>query len=306
MIFTIAIPVHNGACSIMQTLDSCINQDFDLEYDILVVDNASTDDTVERIKTLSDPKIRLIEESELVNVSANHNRCLLNAKGDYVIFCHADDVLLPSALSDFFHILERRRFPSRYVLWGHSMFRDFQSALLNTPWKINELIVGERAYTIFLVRGITPSATCYSRESFVNEGGFIEFEHWYDPTDLFSMIKLAFRGFSFEMVENMFFNRRVASRAKKETPLRVYLEAFEEGVLWLKDNLEHEDMLKFLSPDFVRIPPLYFLYCLSSHKAFRRPVAKSCMKYLIKNPTNLRHRHLISALLRSLFLKSRY
>lgn len=308
MLFTIAVPVHNGSKSVVNAVKSCLSQDFNEDYEVLVVDNASTDDTVAQVKSIEDSKsrLRLIEEGELVNVSSNHNRCLKEAKGDYIVFCHADDALLTTALRDMHHALERRRFPERYILWGHSMFRDFQTAILNTHWRVGELIVGQRAYTIFLRFGLTPSGTCYPRKSFLDAGGFIEFEHWYDLTDQFTMISLAFKGFSFEMAEQMFFERRIASRAKKEVSTKVVLEAFGEGVEWLKDNMSFVEISLLLDPRFVRLPPLYFWHCFSYHKGFQKHVAKACMKWLAKNPTNIRHGLLLSALFRSVFSKGRH
>jgi len=60
MLFTIAIPTFNNENTILTAIKSALNQDIDIEYEVLVVNNASTDLTLEKIKSIKSSKMRII------------------------------------------------------------------------------------------------------------------------------------------------------------------------------------------------------------------------------------------------------
>lgn len=304
MLFTVAIPVHNGGETIRTAVESCRNQDFSQDYEVIIIDNASQDSTVSNVKDLLDERTKLVEEKQLVTQWENHNRCMRKAKGNYILFCHADDYLLPSALTTIHRKLEERRFPNKYVLWGHSMFRDFEGALLDTHWRKNELIVGQRAYSIFLQSGVTPSGTCYSRKSFLLEGGFADLQNRVAPSDCYSMIKLAFAGFSFEMMDDMVFIRRFASTLTKNVDKQQIMEANQEGVSWLVNFINTDDVSSLLYPSYVKVPPSRLLYIFSYYKKYKKLVRNACIKFLLKKPTNIRNKTFMNALFRSCFARA--
>lgn len=89
---TIAIPVYNGARYIEDAVRSALAQE-GVDFEVLVVDNASTDDTVERVIAMSHPRLRLIRNDENVGMTRNFNRCLEMARGHFIKFLCADDML---------------------------------------------------------------------------------------------------------------------------------------------------------------------------------------------------------------------
>lgn len=60
MLFTIAIPTYNNASTIRNAVDSALNQDYNQEYEILIVNNASTDSTLDKLSDYTDSKVRII------------------------------------------------------------------------------------------------------------------------------------------------------------------------------------------------------------------------------------------------------
>ena len=289
MIFTIAIPTYNNENTIFTAVNSALDQDTKIEYEVLVVNNASTDLTLEKIKNIGNSKLRILCNKSAVSMYENHNICLKEAKGDYILFCHSDDKLEPNAIEILYDKISKRKFPKKYVVWGHSLFRDFQSALLRTNWNINEGIVGERAYTLFLFGGLTPSGTCYSRKSFLKQEGFIELKNKLALSDCITMINLAFNGFMFEMIDYLYFIRENASTAVINTKLEEILYSFEIGSKWLIQNLDENKILKIINPSSYTIKtlhgiPIEFQYAFSKYKKYKKIILKLCIKNLIKYP----------------------
>lgn len=211
MLFSILIPTYNNERTIAKAIDSALNQDYDGEYEIVIVNNASTDSTLSVIESYSDSKIKVISNLSTVHMYENHNICIQNAEGDYVIFCHSDDELYPEALKILANKIKERMFPLRYVVWGHSMFRDFCKELhKNTRFSLNTMFSGEIAKQIFLDSAVTPSGTCFRRDSMLRLGGFPVIMDSYDMDWAFEVIA-AFNGWEFEMMDRMVYKREFAS-----------------------------------------------------------------------------------------------
>ena len=104
---TIAIPNFNGAKNLQRTIKSCKKIQIPLQdYEILIVDNCSTDNSIDIINELDRefPNIVLIKNKENVGRIQNWNICLENAKGKYLIFLFSNDMI--NELNEIHEILE--------------------------------------------------------------------------------------------------------------------------------------------------------------------------------------------------------
>ena len=282
MLFTIAIPTYNNQATIRKAVLSALNQDFDDDFEVLVVNNKSTDKTKQILKSIKNDKLRIIHNKRNVTMYANHNICLREAKGDYILFCHSDDILLKKALSVLKQKISERDYPSKYVVWGHSLFRDYFKVLIEFGWNINERIVGEFSPYIFVQRGLTPSGTCYSRESFVQYGGFFELKHRLQPSDSISMINIAFNGFIFEMIDDMYFERRNASTLSNVKDKERFDSFDEVGDLVI--SLYNDQIINELLFAKGKSIFSYYTYTLSRFRRYKILLLKSCILILFKNP----------------------
>lgn len=93
---SIIVPLYNASRYIEKCLDSCIMQDYP-NCEIIVVNDGSTDDSVERIKPYLD-KIRYIYQ-ENMGGSAARNAGLDEARGTYVFFLDSDDIIFPDTIT---------------------------------------------------------------------------------------------------------------------------------------------------------------------------------------------------------------
>jgi glycosyltransferase involved in cell wall biosynthesis len=215
VLITIAIPTYNSENTISETLESCLNQKYSEDYEILIVDNNSNDNTLQKVQNFQKyGNIRIAKIDKTVSMYENHNRCVNFAQSDYLVFCHSDDQLFPNTLDNFHSIIKMRKFPRKYICWGRSYFRDFSPQIEDQYISLCEVFKDEKAITVFSNGGLTPSGTMYSLNSFRKVGGFIACDNpKSDSLDFSTMIYLAIMGFHFEMRDEYFFKRRFSSTA---------------------------------------------------------------------------------------------
>ncbi|AFS15108.1 glycosyltransferase family 2 protein [Mycobacterium paraintracellulare] len=96
-LISVCVPMYNNAATIERCLRSVLDQD-GVEFEIVIVDDQSTDDGAAIAASLLRPGDRLIRNDSRLGLNGNHNRCLELARGDYIQFLHGDDWLLPGAL----------------------------------------------------------------------------------------------------------------------------------------------------------------------------------------------------------------
>ena len=94
---SVCLPTYNGADYIEEALRSILNQTYQ-DFELLVVDDGSTDTTLDIVQSISDPRIQLHRNPERLGIPANWNRCLELAAGEFVCLFHQDDVMLPENL----------------------------------------------------------------------------------------------------------------------------------------------------------------------------------------------------------------
>jgi glycosyltransferase involved in cell wall biosynthesis len=107
--FSVIIPTYNRANLLKIALDSFANQQYK-SYEIVVVDDGSTDNTSEIIKQISDPRIRYykIENNER---GAARNFGWLESFGEYVTFLDSDDVVYSNHLQQAFAFIKKMNNP---------------------------------------------------------------------------------------------------------------------------------------------------------------------------------------------------
>jgi glycosyltransferase involved in cell wall biosynthesis len=294
MKFTIAIPTYNNVNTIEKAIDSAINQFFNYEFEVLVVDNCSNDGT-DKILDNYKGKITRVRNIQTVSLFENHNICIEKAKGDYIIFCHSDDQLLYDALSKYYDILDKRNFPSKYVLWGRSMFRDFYNNWNNAGFYLNEIASGMNSLDVFFGGGLTPSGTCYSRKALLELGGFLNMNHKLAPSDLVTMWKLAINHFEFEMVDRIFFNREFASTASGPNYSYSNIkDSFSDAISCLKSDLPEEKfevlLEKFKST--TNFSPFLFNVLIENKYLKVSDFRRRLFKEIIKKPFCIRNREI--------------
>ena len=96
---TVAIPVYNGEGYVHLAIQSVLDQTYS-DFELLIVDNCSTDGTLEVVKAFSDPRIRLHVNTSNLGMVGNWNRSVELATGEYIKFLSHDDLLDTTCLEE--------------------------------------------------------------------------------------------------------------------------------------------------------------------------------------------------------------
>jgi glycosyltransferase involved in cell wall biosynthesis len=102
---SVVIPAFNEEKYIKKSITSILNQTYQ-NFEILVLDDASTDNTTEIVKSIGDYRITLIENKTNQGVVKNLNTALNVAKGKYFARMDADDMSLPDRLEKQVRLME--------------------------------------------------------------------------------------------------------------------------------------------------------------------------------------------------------
>jgi glycosyltransferase involved in cell wall biosynthesis len=94
---SVLIPAYNEASFIRFAVESVLAQTF-ADFELVVINNASTDGTSAVVRSIPDSRIRLIDEAQHVGPAANFNRALHQARGEFLKFLPADDIIYPACL----------------------------------------------------------------------------------------------------------------------------------------------------------------------------------------------------------------
>ena len=94
---TVLMPVYNGAEYIREAIDSVLGQTFE-NFELLIIDDGSSDNSIDIIKSYSDPRIILIKNNYNIGLVKTLNKGLDNAKGEFIARIDQDDVCYPERL----------------------------------------------------------------------------------------------------------------------------------------------------------------------------------------------------------------
>jgi len=188
---TIAISTYNSGKYILETLDSLLLQSYK-NIELIIGDDASTDDSLAKVRNwvAKDENrnhftnVKILEVEKNTGPSANGNRKLKAATGEWIKFLGADDTLMPSCIDDNMQFTENN--PEVKVLFSKlNIYKNtFQekNLIITTPEKITQESIfwptrtAESQYRMLLVSDrihFSPSVFLH-RETLLSVGGFDE------------------------------------------------------------------------------------------------------------------------------------
>ncbi len=111
------VPVYNKGHALEATLASLLNQDGPFDSEFIFVDDASTDNSVSLLEHNSDPRISIIRNADNRGPAIRLNQGARAARGDYLQFIDADDVLAKQATATMLRILQQEDADVIYGKW---------------------------------------------------------------------------------------------------------------------------------------------------------------------------------------------
>lgn len=117
---TVIIPVYNVETLVSKTLQSVLQQTYQ-DFEILVVNDGSTDGSLAICQGFTDPRIRIVSQSNR-GLAGARNTGIRHAQGEYLAFLDSDDLWLPEKLEK--HIQHLDNSPEVGVSFSRSRFID--------------------------------------------------------------------------------------------------------------------------------------------------------------------------------------
>ncbi len=169
-LISLCIPTFNRAQFLAEAIDSVLSQSFG-DFELLVVDNASTDDTASVVRRYTDPRVRFVRNERNLGMIGNFNRCLELAQSEIVWIFADDDLLEPDALA---HVTGEFARQDVGLLFGRHRYLSDSGASAPSPefkspgpWRAG--LAALRAVTSHSYSSVTVS---FRRSLFVRCGGF--------------------------------------------------------------------------------------------------------------------------------------
>ncbi len=125
------MPVHNGELFVREAIDSILAQTFP-HFELLIINDGSTDRSADIISAYRDSRIRLLHNSENLKLVRTLNRGLELAKGDYVARMDCDDISLPNRLRQQVEYLDTHPKVSVVGTWAKT-FGQGKSTIMAMP-----------------------------------------------------------------------------------------------------------------------------------------------------------------------------
>lgn len=107
--FSIIISTHNMGYCVQNAINSILMQTFQ-DYEVIVYDDASNDDTESVVKSITDNRVKYIYSSVNVGLGQARNNAFKESKGEYILYVDADDSLYDeSSLAKIYEVMEKEK-----------------------------------------------------------------------------------------------------------------------------------------------------------------------------------------------------
>lgn len=166
---SVIVPVYNSEQTIKRALDSIFAQTYP-SFEVIVVDDASSDQTLNLVAQYTDERLSIIQSPENRGAATARNKGIATAKGRWIAFLDSDDAWKPTKLARQVEFLERDRKPVAACATGYNIDKNgrrFAVVLNLTPQQFrNDILFGCT---------ISPGSTLMvKRDVFDTIGGFDE------------------------------------------------------------------------------------------------------------------------------------
>src|SRR5438445_9575934 len=182
---SVCIPTYNRSSYLARTVSTVLAQTFK-DYELIVVDNASDDDTPQVVAALTDPRIRYYRNESNLGMVGNWNRCVQLAQADYVAILHDDDLWSEHYLARVVPVLDHHGNVGLVYSAAVIVDGDGKPHHVHTHWTDNRIVNGRLEFSELIVnnRILCPTVTvrrmCYERRGVFDESVLLgaDWEMW--------------------------------------------------------------------------------------------------------------------------------
>ena len=169
---TVAIAAYNNAKFLPEVLDSILSQTYK-DFEIIVVDDASTDATPQIAERYKD-KIIYLKQEQNKGSAAAWNRAFQEAKGEYIVLAASDDTWLPERLEEQVKVLDAKQ--NIGIVYCHCVTTDEKGDVIRDKDESEKLPFGRVLKDLFMTSNFMPASTVIFRKSLLKKSGMLDEE----------------------------------------------------------------------------------------------------------------------------------
>ena len=244
-VVTVLMTVYNGSNYLNEAIESVLCQTLN-NYELLIVDDASTDNSIEIINSYKDSRIKLIKNRKNIGQTASLNEGLEMAQGKYIARFDQDDVCLPKCLEEQVAFFKKK--PSISIICSREYSIDKQGKRIGV-WKRDLNNYG--AFLGYIILGLNPIWTpsvMFAKDVFLQLGGFdvaygpaADFEYWG---------RIALKRLNAKIVPEFHQLRRIHDQSQSNLMADEMLQATKKAVsniiTYFLDKEDNRDLLSAL------------------------------------------------------------
>ena len=165
---SVIIPTYNRALLLQKAIQSVLDQTFQ-DFEIIVVNNYSIDNTIEVVRSFNDKRIKIINIRNEGIIARSRNRGLKESQGNYIAFLDSDDLWLPEKLEKQVELLDSNKelglvYSDSYIIDEEDNFEKNTYSQNFKPFRGN--VLNELLYNNFI-----PLLTAIIRKEVLNKVG---------------------------------------------------------------------------------------------------------------------------------------
>lgn len=199
---TVLMPVYNAAPFMAEAMRSILSQTF-RDFEFLIIDDGSTDDSVAIIEACKDSRIRLVGNGRNLGLVASLNRGLELARGEYIARMDADDISLPERLERQVRFMDAH--PQVGVCGSWVRFFPEEHARI---WKLPEVFEDIRCWQFHTV-GVAHPSVMLRREFFREHA--LQYDPQFRHIEDFELWGRAMRSMQFANIPQVLLEYRVSA-----------------------------------------------------------------------------------------------
>lgn len=185
---TVLLSVFNDQDYIGEAIESVLGQTFK-DFELLIVDDCSTDSTVEIIKGYSDPRIRLVVNDRNIDISRSLNKGLGLARGKYIARHDSDDISMPQRLERQVDFLDKNK--DIAAVGARTEFIDEGGG--HTGYWNQEVFPEDIFYALSYRCPLTSSSMTYDKGRIMSLGGYDESSSHAEDYELFYRVSRTYK-----------------------------------------------------------------------------------------------------------------
>jgi len=232
---TVLMTVFNGKRYLRECMDSVLNQTFK-DFEFLIVDDCSADDSKGLVKSYKDDRIRLIENKENLGQVKSLNIGIGHARGEYIARIDQDDMMIKNRLKRQLDFLDRRKDVSVVGTWGELIDengRVFEKYIC--PIR-NEEMIGR---VLCGWNSLMHMSVIFKKDAVINAGKYNELFPFAEDYDLWT--RLLLKGHKFANIPEFL----IKGRFHKETSSKKF-----HGVQVKNARISTSNFIKTISASF--------------------------------------------------------